>query len=504
MRNIKKLLTILVLALIILAMNNYVNAASDFDLEKLDFNVKLNTDGSMDVIETWQIDIDNTTNTLFKTFDTDSKKYDSITNVKVQDITDNKEFKELNQLMNHVTTDCYYGMKNNNGDFEIAWGINRSSGRRTYQISYTVNNVISVYNDCAELYWQFIGNDFEVPSGKVTGKVVLPKNVETQNNLRVWAHGPLNGEIHAISNDTVEFKVSPFIADTYLEIRLAILEPNMFNLSEKKINEEKVDSIIEEETVWANQANEKRDAIKRNQAIVQWVGVILSVGIGIFFVTKIIKNIKKIKETPRPAPTMQIEYFREIPKENENPGNAAFLYYFDKTPISTVMPKILSATMLNLALKKHIEFEIDTTQKKNEQVTVKLLGKDINDLRESEKIIYQLLSKIGNTFTMKEFEKYAQKHNTTFLNTLNKIEKEIEKENIEDKNYEKELRKIHDKYNGFGMGTFVILAIIAVIWLGFLDGGFIPVVIATIPAVIYAFTCFDIAGRIPRINTKRN
>lgn len=504
MKKLKKVSIILLLVFTFFAIGNCVQAASDFDLEQLNFEAILNEDGSMDVTETWQIDINDTTNTLFKTFAIDSSKYDSITNVEVRDVTANKEFEEVDELMYHVTTDCYYGMENNDGDFEIAWGINRSSGRRTYEINYTVNNVISVYNDCAELYWQFIGSSFEVPAQKVTGTITLPRNVETLDNLRVWAHGPLNGEIHATSKNSVEFEISPFIADTYIEVRLAILEPDMFYLSDKTINTSEVDAIIEEETVWANQANEKREAMKRNEAIVKWIGIIASIGIGVFFVTRTIKNIQKIKETPRPTPTMQLEYFREVPNENANPGNAAFLYYFNKTSLNMVMPKILSATMLDLALKKYIEFEVDTTKKKNEQVTITLLEKDITELRENEETIYNLLAKIGNRFTMKEFEKYAEKHNATFLSTLNKIAEEAEKENIEDKNYDKEIRKIHDKYNGWGIVTFVGLAIIAVIWLAMVEGSFLPVIIATIPAVIYAFTCFDIAGRFPRTNPKRN
>ena len=503
MKKIKEILFIITFLLMVLLCTN-VNAASDFDLKQLDFQATLNEDGSMKVTEKWQIDINDTTNTLFKTFETDDKKYNSITDVRVKDVTANKNLEEINQLMYHVTTDCYYGMENDDGDFEIAWGINRSSGRRTYEISYIVNNVISVYNDCAELYWQFIGSSFKVSAENVTGTIKLPKSVEILDNLRVWAHGPLNGEINATSNDTVKFEISPFIANTYVEVRLAILEPEMFNLSKKTINTNKLNSIISEETQWADEANAERELIKKNQNRIKWFGIIASVGIAVFFISKFMKNIKTIKETPRPMPTTEIEYFREIPNEHANPGNASFLYYFNKTSMSMVMPKILSATMLDLALKKYIEFEVDTTKRKNEQVTIKLLDKDISDLRESEKTIYSLLKRIGKIFTMKEFEKYAQKHNNIFLGILNKIAEQAEKENVEDKNYDKELRKIHDKYQCFGIAAFVVLVTIAIIWLGVLEQRFIPVIVATIPAVIYAFTCFDIAGRVPRTYSKGN
>ncbi len=504
MNKLKKIFIILILAFSIFNIKNYVQAASDFDLEQIDFEAVLDENGNMEVTETWEIDINGRTNTLFKTFSIDPKKYDSITNVTVKDVTANKQFKNINKLMNHVTTDCYYGMKNQNGEFEIAWGINLSSGKRTYEVKYTVNNVITVYNDCAELYWQFIGNNFEVPAEKVTGTIILPNNVEEIDNLRVWAHGPLNGEIHATSNNTVKFEIAPFIADTYVEIRLAITEPNMFYLSNKTSNTNKLQSIIEEETLWAEESNQIRETLKRNKTIFSWIAIIASIGIGVFFIVKIVKNIKTIKETPRPTPTIQLEYFREIPSENANPVNAAFLYYFNKTSLNMVMPRIFSATMLNLALKKKIEFEVDKNKKKNEEVTIKLLGKDITDLRQSEQTIYQLLAKIGNSFTMKEFEKYAKNHHSTFSSIIEIIAELAKTENIDDNNYKEEIRKTHDKYSTWGASTFIITTIISFIWLVALEGSFLPLIIFVIPAIIYAFTCFDIAGRFPRTNSKRN
>jgi len=94
------------------------NASSDLLLNNLDFNAFINSDGSMDIIETWDIEIKDT-NTLFKTFKSDSGKYSDITNIQVTDITNNesKKFRQINTLMYHVTKDCYYGLTNDNGNF---------------------------------------------------------------------------------------------------------------------------------------------------------------------------------------------------------------------------------------------------------------------------------------------------------------------------------------------------------------------------------------------------
>ena len=152
MNNIKKFIISFIFTFLLIVSFCYVNAASDFNLEKLNFEATLNSDGSMDVIETWQVDIDGETNTLFKTFEIDSSKYSKITNVTVSEIQSGykKEFSQSFEWKNHVSTDYFHAL-NYDGNFEIAWGVNKSSGTHVYAIEYTVRDVISVSSDCAEL-----------------------------------------------------------------------------------------------------------------------------------------------------------------------------------------------------------------------------------------------------------------------------------------------------------------------------------------------------------------
>ena len=83
----------------------------------------------MNVIETWNIDI-KFTNTLYKSFKTDSRKYSKITNVLVKDITSgqNKTLHKTEEWAYHVKKDYYYGTKNEDGDFEIGWGVGLDHG----------------------------------------------------------------------------------------------------------------------------------------------------------------------------------------------------------------------------------------------------------------------------------------------------------------------------------------------------------------------------------------
>lgn len=155
-------------------------SSSDLLLNHLDFQAQINPDGSMNVTEKWHIEI-NDTNTLYKTFETDKTKYSNITNVEVTEITNgrNQPFRKSNQWSYHLPKGNYYGGMNQDRQFEIAWGVGLedSSATKIYNISYQVKDAIAKYSDYAELYWQFVGEDFEVDAKNITGTILLPSHV---------------------------------------------------------------------------------------------------------------------------------------------------------------------------------------------------------------------------------------------------------------------------------------------------------------------------------------
>lgn len=219
-------------------------------MDNLDYQVTVNKDGSMNVIETWDINVSKT-NTLFKNFNLSKTKYGNITDVKVVDLDTGKELKQINEEMYHVTKGCYYALEVQKNKFEIAWGIGMDdrTGKKKYQVSYVVNDVVTDYNDVQEIYWQFLAkNQNAVPVKKVTGTVTLPEDVSNIDNLRVWGHGQLNGDIQKVSKNKVEFKVDNLSPNAMLEIRV-VTEDKMFDVSESKIrNYNYLNTILEEET----------------------------------------------------------------------------------------------------------------------------------------------------------------------------------------------------------------------------------------------------------------
>ena len=411
--------------ILVLSIKSY---AGYQNFESIDYDVTLNSDSSMDVIETWNIYISGT-NTLFKDFELDSSKYSGITNVKVARIDNNEEvyLEQIFQEEYHVPEGCYYGLENNNNQFEIAWnvGLDSSSDTRKYKIYYTVEDAVKIYNDCTELYWQFLGVKNGISSKKITGTIKLPKTVSDIEKLRVWAHGPLNGEINRASADTVSFNLPEIPTKTMLEVRV-VTEENIYENSTNFINEKKLSSILKEEKKWADSANFERNKPQMYYAIL----IIIAVIVSIYMLIKIVRNIKlrnlfveKHKMNVEP-----IEYFREIPNEKvSTPARAMYLYTFkrNKPDMDRYEDNILTAVLLELSLKKVIRFEND------ENGEIKIVFGEIEEeqLIGEEYNVYDFLVSACNYIdnkreyiTIKEFSDYAEQHYKLFHKLLCDLE----------------------------------------------------------------------------------
>lgn len=457
-KTIRNLLIILIFLFAFLLIGNVKSMASgDLFLNKLNFDAKINYDGSMDVVETWDIDIEET-NTLYKTFKTDNTKYSGITNVQVSDVTNGtqKSFKEIDTLMYHVTKNCYYGMKNDDGDFEIAWGVglDNSSATKKYEISYTVEDAVSKYADYAQLYWQFVGEDFEISSSKITGTITLPTDAKDKDEIKVWGHTEdLNGEIYAKGQNKIKFEVNNFRTGRYVEVRT--LFPTDMIISSARGDEDIpiLDEVVEEETIWANEANRRREMRNFiNWAIVIVIDIVL-IFLCLLFIKNMIKNIKRLKQLKKFRPTEDILYFREMPRENATPAEAIYMYKKIKSELqSNDLGKVFSATLLDLKLKKMIDFQVIKDQKAKDVIKIKVLDNATTGTLENkdEKAIFDFLLGVFTAngkeeITAKELQAYIKNHSSKILALQSDIKDGtkagLRKNNLMDKAEEEKYQK---------------------------------------------------------------
>lgn len=474
MKKISKKWYLIILAIFIWLILTTKSFAGDQDLNELNFTADLQSNGDMKVTEIWNINIYDT-NTLFKTFKYDSSKFEDVS---VTDVSTGVEFNQINELMYHVTKNCFYAMRNDDGLFEIAWGVSiNNSQNKKYKIEYTVKDIINMYNDCSELYWQFIGKDFSIPARKVTGYINLPMETETLEDLKVWAHGPLTGNINKISKNQVFFEVDNLSTSDFLEVRIAT--PNyIFSESTNNKNTNNLDQILQEETAWAEDANRQREAAQKAEEQARILSILAVIVADVIYVLICIKVTKDVMQNKKIKPSQEIKYFRDIPDENASPAEAAFLYYFKGTKPNA---KIISAIMMDLALKGAIKFELDPQNKKK----VKVIINNYNEnLPKDEEEVFKYLKKVASVygdFEMKEFEKYSSSHPTTIEMLLENIEKSGKKSNVEAKNYDAKNAELGSVCIAKSLAAITVSFILGIMTLGYVQKGLV---------ILFFLTCY--------------
>lgn len=466
----KKIMLIMFIILIlttIFATNVKADDSGSLYLNKLDFEVYINEDGSMDVTETWNINIRNT-NTLYKTFKTDKDKYTSIENVTVKDVTTGRTLTMINEEMYHVTKDCYYGLVNSKGDFEIAWGVGLDSGHdvRTYEISYTVKDAIGKYNDYAELYCQFIGEDFEVDAEKITGTITLPSMAASTDDIKVWGHTEqLNGEIYVTDKDKIKFQIENFNAGRYVEVR-TLLPTDMIESSGRTYNENRYDYVIAEESEWAKQANLRREWEEIKDDVISVFVIFIIIALCIIFIEKAVKYGKKLSETSKLKPEQEMEYYRELPENNTTPGEATYILEEPYNRFSAYFGKIFSATLLDLKLKKYLDLRVEKDDKKKDKIYIKKLKEADTNLKSDERIILEFISKACKSkeeIEIKELEKYITSHSASVEKLINQSEKNIESQLEKEDKIKRKEKEEYSNYSG-SSGVYYVFAIITLFW----------------------------------------
>ena len=396
-------------------------------MNELGYAVSLNEDGSMNVTETWDIYVKNT-GTLFRTFD-NSEEY-PISDVNVVDLTKNQNLNNMNRYAYDVPEGNYYGTERGFNQFEIAWGTGKKSskGNVRYQISYKVSNVITSYNDCQEFYWKFLNSSNDIGCEKITGTIKLYKPVSNIENLKVWGHGEINGTIERASEDTIRFDINNFNARTMLEIRSVVTE-KIFNTS--RINSKNaLNDILEEEKYLADKTNEEITLRKNTILIILLVeGIILLYGL--FKI--IIKIVNKGNENFN---YRGIEYFRDIPRENDStPGEALYLYnlfnYKNKNK------SLIAAYILDLCVKGYLSI-----QEENKDMYITIL-KQPEGLKEDEKAVYDLIRQVAmgnNKVNIKDINKFSKKDKLSYevctKSIMDNIEHNLRKENLIERDME--------------------------------------------------------------------
>ncbi len=365
---------------------------------------------------------------------------------------------------------------------------NPSKKERLFYIEYIVKNMAIKHNDVGEIGYN-IFTSLKEPVSNINVKFIVPNNKKT---IKVWGHGPLTGETSIVSSNEVLLKLDYLESYEGLDIRL-VFDRNVLSESLKLDNEDVLNTIIEEETKKADDANkireeerkkleelkekieqaindfekdrtqvkkdyaislveklygyeeydlymyrlnntlsyEEEEELKRNKTIGNIINYlcITYLVFGIYLFYRFYTNHDKEYK-----PIFNHEYYRDFPKEY-GPEKVDYLVN------GQVSSKSFTAMILNLIYQKKIEFE--KLEKNNYKL--KLISQD--NLANSEKNLIKCIFGKKEEVTLKELKTNAKKNYDEFTNNYRSWQQNATNESKAMNFYEKSNKGLYSLYS---------------------------------------------------------
>lgn len=306
---------------------------------------------------------------------------------------------------------------------------NETNNSSTYfYIEYLLGNVVVIHEDIAEVYFNFVGDMFDDDINKYKLRVVLPD--KTKELVRVWAHGPLNGNVSPIKDENGYYyggylEINDLYSNTPVDMRLTF-DKNLILVDHPYLKKSEVlalDKILEVENLRADKANKEREKAKFFMYGSYALGSVYLVLLVLLFVYIYIKYDKELKTN------FDMEYNREFINDYDVTN---IEYLFDKK----ITEKAFSTSILNLIYKKNIK--IEQIDKKD----YKLIKVNTDNVSESEEYLMKMIfDNIGNKeyVLLSQIKKYAKEiHGTTseFLTSFTTWQNKVTSESIKNNFYE--------------------------------------------------------------------
>ena len=292
-----------------------------------------------------------------------------------------------------------------------------SDSAAQFSVDYTARGAAKRWDDIAELYWQFVGDQATVAADYVRVTVHLPAGVSS-DEVRAWAHGPLWGNVSIEPDASVVMTVDPLPAGTFVEGR--ILFPATALTATAKSPGAREALVLAEEQKLADEAN--RGRLWARVKVIAWSAV----GFGFPLLALVLVIALYVKYGREPKTQFQAQYLRDIPEPSLPPALVGFIWR-----MGSVDRDDATATLLDLVDRKVLDIERVVVHKE------RFLGKDetttyqltLHDERLDELLPYErhllkfLFHQIAEspTLVLSELKGLAKAHRTEFAKGYRKF-----------------------------------------------------------------------------------
>lgn len=315
-----------------------VQASRSLSMEQVLIEAELLPDASLQVTERLTVDFSGKWNGFHVTI---PKNGNPIKEIKVSE----------NNRPYTIHSGAQYGppgtflVKDEGYQITIDWSIAAYDEIRTFDISYRVINGVKIHKDTAELYHKFIGGANPERIAKVTVNLKLPAGAERLvqgKDIKIWGHGPLQGEVHFTGADTITWQALKLPPYTFVEGRV-LMPTALFPDAPANAytNRAALAGILAEEETWAREANRQRWLARAE------IGGAIVLVVGAFGVVLLLW-----RRYGRPHQVQfQGEYYRDLPAQY-SPAELSVLWNYKK-----LRGHDFTATILDLARRKFLRIE---------------------------------------------------------------------------------------------------------------------------------------------------
>ncbi|MDO5721332.1 MAG: DUF2207 domain-containing protein [Actinomycetaceae bacterium] len=302
-------------------------------------------------------------------------------------------------------------------------------------IDYTVENAVQKYEDVAELYWKFVGPDWQVDSRNVELTVSFPGAADgpvPEGDFRVWAHGPLDGFVRLNSQArTVSASVSRVVSGEFAEVRVVFptqwvseIEPGGANSHAFSV----LDSILKQEQEAADQANRQRFLMKAALVGPLVFSVFVFLVSGFIWLSGALRRPVFSDKYWRDSPAAGLDGEFGVPPDL-HPAAVGFNYErgkFKESIFNACILRLINLGWVSLTpVSGGSNFKKDWVLRSN----VEAVSESLHPIdRQVSRIIFYQVADGSPTVKISEFGKFAKKYPALLSMELRVLEKLIKKE----------------------------------------------------------------------------
>ncbi len=255
-----------------------------------------------------------------------------------------------------------YEVASTSGSFSVTWCYPEpvTDAEATTRLAYEVSGAGTRHEDASQLYWQWIGEGWDVPTDALTATVRLPTAaVENPDQVLIWAHGPLQGEVDQPEPGLVRAAVTGLPPSTFVEVRV-LMPPDVLADVESDGNAVRED-ILAKERCLAVAADAERARARGEEPAEDcdpdgwraWIGNPLLV-LGLLAGGGTWWTLFRRHGKEHDLPAELADYERELPSDHP-PALVGWLQSW-----GSVADSALVATIMDLAERGHIELSRET------------------------------------------------------------------------------------------------------------------------------------------------